>query len=95
MALRWWKRRGKQGHRKLNAGAAAGDAELGDGGDQAGDGDIHAHQANPRWSEQHGDRLGPDHADDMVDAGGPADDRGRAEDLAVGGAFGGILNVGF
>ena len=34
-------------------------------------------------------------ADDIVDPGGPADDGGRTEDLAVGrAACGGILNVG-
>lgn len=34
------------------------------------------------------DRLGPHYANDMVDPGGPADDGGGAEDLAVTGRRG-------
>jgi hypothetical protein len=38
--------------------------------------------------------MAGDGVDEIVDASGPADDGGRAEDLAVGASCGRMLNVG-
>jgi hypothetical protein len=50
---------------------------------QPRDRDTHADEPYPGRSEQDGDHLGADEADDVVDAGGTADDGGGAEDLGV------------
>lgn len=69
------------------------DTALGNGGDQAGNRNVETGRSDARRPEQHGDRLGADEPDDIVNPGGAADDGGRSEDGAVGGAsFGGILN---